>query len=190
MNYHIFKIINQWAGHHSFIDKVMILTTQYAMIVFALILLCVWFLGKDQYKYSVVYATITGILGLLINFVIGHFIYEPRPFVTHKVHLLLHHAKDSSFPSDHTTGSISLALAVLFRHRKIGFGMLLLAILTGISRIYVGHHYPIDILGSILVGLMVSTLVYKNSAFLKIIPLLVVRIYKHLPLVSKTIKQE
>ncbi|MFE4897941.1 phosphatase PAP2 family protein [Peribacillus butanolivorans] len=52
--------------------------------------------------------------------------------------------------------AFSLALAVLLRHRKIGLGMLLLANLTGISRVYVGHHYPFDVLGSVIVGMLVS----------------------------------
>lgn len=186
MNYHIFKAINQLAGHHPFIDKVMILTSQYALIVYAIVLLLMWFLGKDHSKYTVVYAAITGGLGLLINFVIGHIYYEPRPFVTHKVHLLIQHAKDASFPSDHTTGAFSLALAVLLRHRKIGLSMLLFAIVTGISRIYVGHHYPFDVIGSIFVGVVVSILIYKLSSFLKPLPKTIIYIYNQIPLVPKT----
>ncbi|MEH7415859.1 undecaprenyl-diphosphatase [Neobacillus drentensis] len=185
MNYQLFKAINQLAGHHPIIDKIMIFNTQYALIVFALVLLVMWFLGKEQYKYSVVYAAITGGLGLFINFVIGHIFYEPRPFVTHHVHLLIQHAKDSSFPSDHTTGAFSLALSVLLRHRKIGLGMLVFAILTGISRVYVGHHYPFDVLGSIIVGIVVSSLVYKFSSILNPIPRTIVSIYNQLPLVPK-----
>lgn len=186
MNYHIFQVINQLAGHHPFIDKVMILTTQYALIVYAIVLLLMWFLGKDHSKYTVVYAAITGGLGLLINFVIGHIYYEPRPFVTHKVHLLIQHAKDASFPSDHTTGAFSLALAVLLRHRKIGLSMLLFAIVTGISRIYVGHHYPFDVIGSIFVSVFVSILIYKLRSFLNPIPKTIIYIYNQIPLVPKT----
>jgi undecaprenyl-diphosphatase len=187
MNFHIFQAINQLAGHHPFIDKIMIITTQYALIVYATVLLLMWFLGKEKHKYVVVFAAITGGLGLFINFVLGHIYYEPRPFVTHKVHLLIQHAKDSSFPSDHTTGAFSLALTVLFRHRKIGLGMLLFAILTGISRVYVGHHYPFDVLGSIVVGVLASTLVYLFSKFLYPIPRTIINIYNRIPLVPKTI---
>lgn len=186
MNYNIFQAINQLAGKHPFMDGLMVFTTHYALIVYAIVLLLIWFFGKEQHKHSVVYAAITGGLGLFINFVIGHIYYEPRPFVTHKVHLLIQHAKDASFPSDHTTGAFSLAFAVLMRHRKIGSSMLLLAILTGISRIYVGHHYPYDVFGSIIVGLFVSTLIYKFSSLLNPIPQTIVNIYNQIPLVPKT----
>lgn len=185
MNYHLFETINQLAGNHPFLDTVMIFTTQYALIIYALTLLLMWFLGKEEHKYSVVFAAITGVLGLLLNLILGHIYNEPRPFVTHKVHLLIQHVKDSSFPSDHATGAFSLSLAILFRHRKIGLGMLLFAMLTGISRVYLGHHYPFDIIGSILVGIFVSTVVYKYSTLLKPIPRMVVNIYNHLPIVPK-----
>ncbi|WP_423798061.1 undecaprenyl-diphosphatase [Neobacillus sp. SAB-20_R2A] len=190
MNYNLFKSINQSAGHHPFLDGLMAGVTNYALIIYAIVLLFIWFLGTDQYKKTVVYAAITGALGLFINFIIGHLYFEPRPFVTHHVNLIVNHAADSSFPSDHTTGAFALALAVLFVHRKIGIGMLLFAFLTGISRIYVGHHYPFDILGSMIVSLVISTVVYKLSPLLEPIANAIINIYKRVPLVQKTTKKE
>jgi undecaprenyl-diphosphatase len=103
------------------------------------------------------------------------------------VHLLIQHVKDSSFPSDHTTGTFSLALAVLWRkHRKIGYGMLLFAILTGISRIYVGHHYPFDVLTSVVVALITSRFVYAFSSVFRPIARIIISIYNRIPLVPKT----
>lgn len=187
MNYKLFQAINQNAGHHPFLDGLMVFVTKDALIVFALVLLLMWFFGKDKYKYTVVFAAITGALGLFINFILGHIYYEPRPFITHHVHLLIQHAKDSSFPSDHTTGAFSLALAVLWRkHRKIGIGMLLFAILTGISRVYVGHHYPFDVLASIIVALFASRLVYTFSSVFRPIGRIIINTYNRIPLVPKT----
>lgn len=186
MNYKIFQAINENAGHYPFLDGFMVFVTKDALIVYALVLLLMWFFGKEKMKYAVVFAAITGGIGLLINFIIGHIYFEPRPFVTHHVHLLLEHAKDSSFPSDHTTGAFSLALTILLRHRKIGFGMLVFAIVTGLSRIYVGHHYPFDVLGSIIVALFSSILVYKFSFVFEPIGRMIINIYNRIPLVPKT----
>ncbi|MED4204933.1 undecaprenyl-diphosphatase [Neobacillus mesonae] len=186
MNYDLFKSINQFAGHHPFLDGLMAGVTNNALMIYAIVLLLIWFFGKDQYKKTVVYAAITGAFALLINFIIGHMYFEPRPFVSHKVNLLVDHAADASFPSDHTTGAFALALAVLFVHRKIGIGMLLFAFLTGLSRIYVGHHYPFDILGSIIVSLVISTVVYKLSPFLEPVANAIINIYNRIPLVPKT----
>ncbi|GHI00357.1 undecaprenyl-diphosphatase [Neobacillus kokaensis] len=186
MNYSLFKSINDLAGHHPFLDGLMAGVTNNALIIYAIVLLLIWFIGKDQYKKTVVYAAITGALGLLMNYIIGHIYVEPRPFVSHKVNLLVEHAADASFPSDHTTGAFALALAVLFVHRKIGIGMLLFAFLTGFSRIYVGHHYPFDILGSIIVSLVISTVVFKLSPFLEPIANTIINMYNRIPLVPKT----
>ncbi|HHY73456.1 MAG TPA: phosphatase PAP2 family protein [Bacillus bacterium] len=98
------------------------------------------------------------------------------------------HAADASFPSDHTTGAFALALAVLFVHRKIGLGMLLFAFLTGFSRIYVGHHYPLDILGSIVVSLVISIIVYKLSPFLEPIANAIINLYNRIPFVPKNME--
>ncbi|MCM3569483.1 undecaprenyl-diphosphatase [Neobacillus mesonae] len=190
MNYKLFQYINQMAGHFPLLDDVMVFATQKALVVFAIALLLMWIFGKENYKYSVVYAAITGVLGLFINFIIGQIYFEPRPFVTHKVHTLIAHAADASFPSDHTTGVFSLALAVFFFHRKLGFGLLLFAILTGFLRIYVGHHYPFDVLGSIIAAIIVSIFIYKIRSLLQPIPRTIINIYNRIPIVPKNIESE
>jgi undecaprenyl-diphosphatase len=187
VNYKLFQVINQNAGHHPILDSFMVFVTKDALFVYALVLLLMWFFGNEKFKYTVIFATITGIFGLFLNFIIGHVYYEPRPFVTHHVHLLIKHVKDASFPSDHTTGAFSLALAVLWqRHFKIGLGMLIFATLTGISRIYVGHHYPFDILGSMIVALLMSRLIYTSSSFFRPIGDIIITIYNRIRLISKT----
>jgi undecaprenyl-diphosphatase len=190
MNYKLFQDINEAAGHHPLLDGVMVFVTQNALIIYAAILLIMWFFGKDKYKNTVIFATITGVIGLLINFVIGHIYFEPRPFVSHKVNLLTSHASDASFPSDHGTGAFSLSLAVLYRHRKLGVGMVLFAILTGISRVYVGHHYPFDILGSIVVSAVVSFFIYKISPILHPFSKGIINFYYRIPLIAKSTQSE
>jgi undecaprenyl-diphosphatase len=192
MNYALFKAINQNAGHHPFLDGLMVFFSKEVFLIFALLLLVMWFFGKERSKYTVVYAVIACAAALIINFVIGHIYYEPRPFVTHKgVHLLVKHAADASFPSDHSTFAFSLTLAVLFRrHYKVGILMLVIALLTGISRVYVGNHYPFDVLGGMVVGIVISLLVYKLSSQLQPIPRVIINIYNHIPLVPKNVQEE
>ena len=186
MNYEIFQAINQNAGHQPLLDGLMVFFTQFAFPFFALVLLFMWFLGKERDKYTVVFAAITAVIGLVINFVLGHIFYENRPFVTHHVNLLVQHAKDSSFPSDHATGTFSIALAIIWRkHRKIGIGMLLFAICTGISRVYVGNHYPFDVLASIIVALVASGLVFALQSVFAPMARAVITLYNLIPLVPK-----
>ncbi|MGC4377710.1 undecaprenyl-diphosphatase [Fictibacillus sp. Mic-4] len=190
MNYDLFHMINQWAGHYSWLDTIMKFITQFALPLFAVILLIIWLTGNSYSKRSVLYAGISGILALVLNIIISKFYFEPRPFVTHHVHMLLPHAKDASFPSDHTSGAFGLAIAMLMYKRKWGYPMLVLAVLTGFSRIFVGHHYPGDVLGSIGVAIISSWIVLLCRKPLEPIIRLILSLYDKLPFVPANRERE
>lgn len=186
MNYYFFHMINQWAGHNNLLDAMMIFISKYALVVFAATLVIIWITGNQHSKRAVLYAGVSGVLALFINFLIAKVYFEPRPFVTHSVHLLIPHAKDASFPSDHTSGAFGLAIGMRLYKRKWGKWMLVFAVLTGFSRIFVGHHYPGDVLGSMIVALVSSLVVARFRRYLEPIVRLISREYKkitsHLPL--------
>jgi undecaprenyl-diphosphatase len=108
-------------------------------------------------------------IALGINIVIGNLLFEPRPFVSHlaAVHKLIPHAADASFPSDHMAISVGIvtvlvALAVLLVRRRLAGGLALFAALLavlaalaiGFARVYVGVHYPGDVVGGALCGIL------------------------------------
>lgn len=70
---------------------------------------------------------------------------------------------DSSFPSKHTLLVFAVSTSVLLYNRVLGSIMCGLAVMTGITRIWVGHHYPSDIIGSAILGSVTSMCVHKNS---------------------------
>lgn len=69
-----------------------------------------------------------------------------------QVHLLLPHAADSSFPSDHAAAAFAIAVVLVAVHRRLGSLLLLTAALIGFARVYVGDHYPGDVLVGAGVG--------------------------------------
>lgn len=79
--------------------------------------------------------------------------------------LLIPSKNNSSFPSKHTAVAFALATSVLLRERLFGSIMWFLAILTGLSRIWLGHHYPFDIIGSAFIGILTS-IVIDNTSYL------------------------
>lgn len=110
----------------------------------------------------------TVLLSLLINFVIVNLtlkdlIARPRPFVVNEAiqPLVGGVNPNRSFPSGHTSGSFSAMLALYkWVPKKIGIPALILATLVALSRLYVGVHYPTDLLGGFVIAFMASTWAY------------------------------
>ncbi|MFS0654111.1 undecaprenyl-diphosphatase [Bacillus sp. 179-C3.3 HS] len=165
MNYDLFQVIHGLAHHSDVLDQAMIFITKKAILVYALVLLICWLLGNHNFKKHIFFSGVTGIVALIVNFAITLFYYEERPFVAHKVDTLIPHSADASFPSDHTTGALALSLAIRSRHKKLGNILLVFGLLTGISRIWVGHHYPFDVLGSLIVSIVVVFMMNRLWTF-------------------------
>lgn len=186
LNYELLKAINDLAGKSSIVDAIMIFATNYAVPVFAIVLLMMWFFGKEYMKKTVVYSALSGVLGILINVLISKIYFEPRPFVTHDdLNVLVAHARDASFPSDHTTGAIALAFAIALRNKRIGIVMMVFALITGFSRMYVGNHYPGDVVVGIVIGLLVAYTINKLAFLVEPLAKFIVAVYRALPFVPK-----
>lgn len=95
---------------------------------------------------------------ILTNEILKDVIGRPRPYtVSTEIVTLIKQLSSYSFPSGHTSTSFAAAF-VLFRMlpKKFGVPALVLAGMIGFSRLYVGVHYPTDVLGGIIVGFMCS----------------------------------
>lgn len=95
---------------------------------------------------------------LITNVVLKHIIARTRPYeVIDGLILLIEKQSDFSFPSGHTCASFAAA-GVYWRMmpKKYGIPLLILAVLIAFSRLYVGVHYPSDVLGGLLAGLFAA----------------------------------
>ena len=96
------------------------------------------------------------VIGLIVtNLIIKNWVARIRPYeLIQGLECIVAKADDFSFPSGHTTNSLACAW-VLFRKapRKWGVAALVLAILIALSRLYVGIHYPTDVLGGAVIGI-------------------------------------
>ncbi len=92
------------------------------------------------------------------NMLLKPLIARPRPFVVDPTLLwYVHMPSDFSFPSGHTASSFAAAFVYFFNDRRIGIPALVLAALISFTRLYFGVHYPTDILGGIVLGLICAT---------------------------------
>jgi membrane-associated phospholipid phosphatase len=86
---------------------------------------------------------------------------RPRPYeVLADAVLRQQPALGTSFPSSHTAVAVAVIVALLpFVPRPLGIAAIAYAVLVGWSRIYLGVHYPLDVLGGAGIGLAVGSLV-------------------------------
>ena len=128
-------------------------------IVIALILM----LFKKTRKYGLLALVALGLTYLLNNLLIKNLVDRTRPYETFdKVRLLIEKQDDASFPSGHSASSFAVAMSIyLYFPKKYGIPALLLAVLMVLSRLYVGVHYPSDVLCGAVIGSLMAYLVYR-----------------------------
>lgn len=167
LNLILFHRINDLAGRSYALDNSMIFAANYFVYIFAFYLLYLWLMSSKN-RQEVLFAGYAALLGLGINFVITLFYFHPRPFMIPIGKLLIDHASETSFPSDHTTilFSISLMLLTSRELRVTGMVSLILSFIGGFARIYVGVHFPMDIAGSLLVALFSVGLLSISKKYL------------------------
>ena len=113
-----------------------------------------WLRGREETRKAMLIATASGLLGLLINQIIGLVWVHPRPFMIGLGHTLIPHVADSSFPSDHLTlwWSVTFSLAMQRGPRMAGLILAPLGIPIAWARIYLGVHFPFDMFGAVIVA--------------------------------------
>ena len=118
------------------------------------------FLILPKYRKCGVRMAIALILDLILcNLVLKPLAARPRPcWIDEQVKLLVAAPKDYSFPSGHSAASFAAAVSIFVMHKKEGAAALILACLIAFSRLYLGVHYPTDVLTGFVIALVGSTL--------------------------------
>jgi undecaprenyl-diphosphatase len=210
-NWHVFEDINGMAGHQPVLDALMVFSANDVIFLLPLLLLLLWGLcarwspllrrlgaeARDDLvtrertlgQQMVLLACGAVGVALALNLALGSLIFEPRPFISHPgiVHLLISHAADASFPSDHAAVASAIASTLVLyvplatwawlhhfkrassAERTAGLRLLAASVLValiavgmviaiGVARVYVGVHYPADIVGGVACGLLAAGL--------------------------------
>lgn len=157
-----------------FLNELAIFTAENVVYLIPVALLYLWFIPEranarfriEAGKSTSVFIVATIVVGLALSYALGQFHSHPAPYMVGYETLVVE-APENSFPSQHTTVVFAFAWALCYLQDRWRSGLvaLFLASLVGISRVYIGVHYPIDILGGVGASLLGLTLVYvaKNT---------------------------
>ena len=169
----VFHFINHFAGHIPVVDFVMAFFARYALELYAILFLIAWLKlpkADTEHRHALVVAACAGVVALIVNFIISHIWFRPRPFMALPAGTytqLIPHGPDASFPSDHASGSFAFAAASWGKNEKwIRRSITWLAVIVMVARVYVGVHWPTDVIAGFVVGTLSGRIVWKFSRHL------------------------
>ena len=127
---------------------------EYMIWLAPLTLVACWLWGEPDSRRHALQTALATALALLISAGFSQVWYHPRPFEIGLGTNLLPHVADSSFPSDHLTVWWTVAFSLMWhaRLRRVGTWLALLGLPMAWARIYLGVHYPFDMLGAATVS--------------------------------------
>lgn len=149
----IFGFARQWL----LLDSIGVFFAAYAIAL--LFLLCVLAAGRRQ---VIACMLLSALLAYALNAGIGALYFRQRPFVAlEQTPLITVDRGDKSFPSDHTAVAFALAVSVGLASPVWFAPLVCIAFLIGLSRVFVGVHYPGDILAGIGVGVLSAVMISR-----------------------------
>jgi len=151
-----FAAINADAGLNGWQLAGALFAAERLILLAPLALVVLWLTGRRGARQAAVEAALAVLCGLAVSGAIGALWFHDRPFAVGIGESFLAHAPTSSFPSNH--GTIMLVTALMLATsaaplaRRWGLVLLPLAVLVAWSRVVVGVHWPLDMLGALVLA--------------------------------------
>lgn len=164
MDVFLVKKANSLASSNEWLEFAVVALAEYLpyILAFSLITVIVWPGVSRKFKIASVIALLAGLFArYFVKTFIGFFYIRPRPAtVFGDVTPLVELGSLSSFPSGHALFFFALATVIFLYNRKAGWIFFAGAVLAGTARVFAGIHYPTDILGGAILGILAALAVY------------------------------
>ncbi|THD36148.1 MAG: phosphatase PAP2 family protein [Sphingomonas sp.] len=165
--------INAAAGHSPLLDATMIAVATWGVPLLVLLVAVQWWrrsADRAADRHILVAAGLSFLLGLGINQLILLLVHRVRPYDAGVTHLTVAPSADPSFPSDHATAAVAIAVAFLLHGAtRRGGAFLVAACVIALSRVFIGIHYVGDTIGgaaTALIAALVVRQVYRRGTWI------------------------
>jgi len=156
LNDDAFLAVNHLARETPWLHAVVVDYAKYGVLLFgAAILLAIWRSRTADARMlaASVWTGLATLLAVAVNQPIGRAVAEARPYVAHpSASLLVDRTSDFSFPSDHAVMAGAVSVGLLIAWWRLGLVVSVAALAMALTRVYVGAHYPGDVVAGLVLG--------------------------------------
>jgi len=161
----LFLDVNTFARDTPWLHAPMADYADYGIVLFAGLLLAGWWIarrrGTTAAMVTALWAPIGMLLAVAVNQPIVAAVDEARPYTTlHHILVLAHQSTDPSFPSDHATMAGAVTVGLLLVSWRLGLLAAFAAVVMAFARVYIGAHYPHDVLAGLALGALIAAIGY------------------------------
>lgn len=158
-----FLAVNRFAEATPGLHAPMRTYAEYGVGLFAALLLVAWWRarrdGDPATMAAALWAPVGALVALGLNQPLVNGFHEARPFTVFPHALMLvSHSPDYSFPSDHAVMAGAVTMGVLLTSRRLGVVAAIAASVMAFARVYIGAHFPLDVVVGLLLGAAVALL--------------------------------
>ena len=183
----IFLWINSWVGTFDTFDKVaqLIVSDYLVPVVFSAVLLGFWFgwsnlSMRERHQRGVILSSVGVAVSSIVVTIFNMFYFRPRPFDSLDVDLLFYTPTDSSFPANPIAIVVAMATGIWVTNKLMGTTMYMISLAYGLSRVYAGVFYPMDVFAGALIGVSATYFVYILFKIIEPVPTLCLRLARFL----------
>lgn len=167
MNETIFNYIYGFAHHSPALDATISFIAEWYGIIILVTLFVYLFEHKDNPKKGVRDLFVVGVTAVsawIVAYVFKDVFHTLRPFDAMTSVKPLISESGHAFPSGHATFFMALGASLWYYHKRLAVFFVISSVIIGIARVASGVHWPIDILGGLLLGYAVGTTLHKLIA--------------------------
>jgi undecaprenyl-diphosphatase len=160
----LYQQINDFARTSGWLHAPMTDYAKFGVVAFAGLLLVGWWLARRrpaETMAAALLAPLSTVLAVAVNQPIIRAVGEARPYVAHPdAQVLVAKTGDPSFPSDHAAMAGAVAAGLVLVSWRLGLVAAAFAMVMAFDRVYVGVHYPQDVVAGLALGAAVAILVW------------------------------